>query len=201
MHLVESHSMSSTAVKSTWLNDTSRGGHFLAISGSLQLRRDEERTMPRTTRVPTLHHAFLRLISNPCPSITISSVRVFRWIIDRAPFTLAPSITRSYMSEREDCCLEATIDKYIESCKFCSCTASVSQTNNAEELTAAITATSCNPVRHKSPSRKPAPCTVIRVPPEGFNCLGNASFIVASTCSKMSPLLVKSLPLWVISRL
>ena len=41
--------MSSTAVKSTWLNDTSRVGHLLAINGSLQLRRDEERTVPRTT--------------------------------------------------------------------------------------------------------------------------------------------------------
>ena len=202
MHLVESHSMSSTAVKSAWLNDTSRVGHFLAINGSLQLRRDEERTVPRTTRVPTLHHAFLRLMLNPCPSITISSVRAFRrWITERAPFTLAPSITRLYMSEREDCCREAMMDKYIESCKFCSCTARVSQTNIADELTAAMTATSCTPVRHKSPSRKPAPCTVTRVPPEGFNCLGNASFIVASKCSKMSPLLVKSLPLWVISRL
>ena len=88
------------------------------------------------------------------------------------------------------------MDKYIESRKFCSCMARVSQTNNADELTAAITANSCNPVLHKSPSRKPAPCTVIRVPPEGFNCLGNTSFIVASKCSKMSPLLVKSLPLW-----
>ena len=150
--------MSSTAVKSTWLNDTSRAGHFLAINGSVQLRRDEERTVPRTTRVPTLHHAFLRLISNPFPSIATSSVRACRgWMTDRAPFTLASSTARSYMSEREDCCRGAMIDKYIESCKFCSCTARVSQINNADELTAANTATSCNPVRHKSPSRNPAP--------------------------------------------